>query len=287
MESVAVLGLGAMGSRMAANLVKAGYAVAVWNRSPDKAAPLGTAGARVAATPREAAEGAGAVISVLRDDEAARTTWLDPGTGALAGLAEGALAIESSTVTPGWIDELGSACAARGVALLDAPVAGSRPQAEAGQLNFLVGGEAAALERATPLLRTMGKAIHHAGRLGSGATLKLAVNGLLGLQVAAAGELFALLSRCGLEEARSVEILGELSIASPALKVALQQMRDRSFQPLFPAEMMAKDLGYLRRLADARGSEIPLGDATRAVFERAVEAGYGEEQMSGLLRLYL
>jgi len=146
---IAFLGLGAMGARMAARLVAAGHAVAVWNRSLAAAAPLVAAGARLTATPAEAASGATVVFSMVTDDVAARRVWLG-GDGAAAALRPGAVAIECSTVTPGWVRELAGGVAARGAHLLDAPVAGSRPQAEAGQLVFMVGGEAAALEAARP-----------------------------------------------------------------------------------------------------------------------------------------
>src|ERR1700761_3541667 len=140
MTKIAVLGLGAMGSRMAANLLKAGHQVTVWNRTPDVAAALVAAGAKQVLTPREAAMGADFVIAMVRDDEASRTIWLAPETGALAGLAKDAIAIESSTLSPSWVRELGGVVAKKGVAFLEAPVAGSRPQAEAGQLVYLVGG---------------------------------------------------------------------------------------------------------------------------------------------------
>src|SRR5919109_4498430 len=141
MDEIAVLGLGAMGSRMAANLVKAGYGVRVWNRTADAATPLVEAGARQAPSPREAAAGAAFVIAMLRDDEASRKVWLDPENGAFRALDPQAVAIESSTLTLDWIRNLGQAAAEQGLSLLEAPVAGSRPQAEAGQLIYLCGGK--------------------------------------------------------------------------------------------------------------------------------------------------
>ena len=122
MSKISVLGLGAMGARMAAHLIKAGHDVTVWNRTADATRPLVAAGATQAQTPREAAAGAAFVVTMVRDDDASRRVWLDPDNGALAGMAAGAVAIESSTLTPGWIRELGHAIAERGVALLEAPV---------------------------------------------------------------------------------------------------------------------------------------------------------------------
>ncbi|MCP1659423.1 NAD(P)-dependent oxidoreductase [Neisseria perflava] len=134
MTKIAFLGLGAMGSRMALNLVKAGYALTVWNRTASACDELVAAGAKAASTPREAVQGAEFVISMVRDDEASRQVWLDDKTGALAALAKNAVAVESSTLTPDWIHELSTAMQIHGTAFLEAPVSGSRPQAAQGQL---------------------------------------------------------------------------------------------------------------------------------------------------------
>jgi 3-hydroxyisobutyrate dehydrogenase len=186
MANISILGLGAMGSRMATNLMRAGHAVAVWNRDPEKAVQLVASGAKHASSPRAAAAGADAVIAMVRDNAASRAVWLDPSTGALAGMARGAMAM-SSTLTVNWVGEPGAAAAKLGIAFLDAPVAGSRPQAEAGQLIYFVGGEASAFARAEPLLKAMGAVVHHAGAVGSGAGVKLMVNALFGIQLAAMG----------------------------------------------------------------------------------------------------
>ena len=145
MSKVAFLGLGAMGSRMAANLLKAGHAVTVWNRSPAAAEALVASGARKASSPMAAAESADFVFAMVCDDDASQNVWLDSTNGALAGMHPGAVAIESSTLTPEWIRELSEHFRAKGISLLDAPVSGSRPQAEAAQLVYLIGGDAKAL----------------------------------------------------------------------------------------------------------------------------------------------
>jgi 3-hydroxyisobutyrate dehydrogenase len=156
MSKVAFLGLGAMGSRMAANLLKAGH-------------ELAASGAKAAATPREAAEGNDFIIAMVSNDEVSRRVWLDGSNGALAGAKAGAIAIESSTLTPAWVDELGRVTSQVGVTLLDAMVSGSTPQAESAQLVFLVGDDAESLKRAEPLLKALGSSIQHAGPEGCGA----------------------------------------------------------------------------------------------------------------------
>ena len=189
MDTVAFLGLGAMGSRMAQRLLGQGHTLKVWNRSPGPAEALAERGAVRAATPREAAAGADVVISIVSDDRAARSVWLDAEAGACAGLGPGALAVESSSVTPAWILELGAAVRAAGADLVDAQVTGSRPQAEAGQLIYMIGGEEAGFERAREILKPLGSAFYHIGPLGKGSIFKLAVNALFAAQLASVAEL--------------------------------------------------------------------------------------------------
>ena len=157
-DKVAILGLGTMGGGMAANLLKAGFSLTVYNRTAAKAEPLISAGARLASSPADAAKGAAVIISMLADDAASRSVWLGR-DGALEAAEHGAVLIESSTVSPAWVAELADLAANHGAELLDAPVTGSRTQAGAGQLSFLVGGSEAALKAATPILQSMSKEI--------------------------------------------------------------------------------------------------------------------------------
>ncbi|TAG74080.1 MAG: NAD(P)-dependent oxidoreductase, partial [Burkholderiales bacterium] len=175
MKKVAFLGLGAMGSRMAKRLLDSGaVSLSVWNRSPDAANAFATLGARVADTPASAASDADVVISMVTDDYAARNVWLAESGGALAAMKAGSIAIESSTVSPEWIQELHASTIVRNIHVIDAPVAGSRPQAEAGQLIFMLGGDERAIESVHDVLAPMASAVHVVGDVGKGATLKLA-----------------------------------------------------------------------------------------------------------------
>ena len=195
MAKLAFLGLGAMGSRMAANLAAAGHDLAVWNRTADRASSLASSGARVAATPREAARDAEFVVAMLRYDEASRAVWTAPETGALSGMPAAAVAIECSTLSLAWTQELAAACSARGQAFVDAPLAGSRPQAEAKSLIFLAGGEPGPVERVRPILLQTGATLHHVGPAGTGMAVKLAVNTLFATQVAAMAELLEIMRK--------------------------------------------------------------------------------------------
>ena len=284
-KNIALLGLGAMGSRMAANLLKADHALTVWNRTPEAAAALVAQGAKQAPTPRQAAAGADFVFAMVRDDEASREIWLSPHHGALEGLKEGAIAIESSTLTPGWIRELGLAVAARGSALLEAPVAGSRPQAETAQLVYFIGGDEAVLKQVKPLLMAMGSTITHVGPLGSGALVKLSTNALLGVQVTVLAELIGLLKRSGADVASAVTAIGGTAAWSPAANNLSSSMLAGNFSPQFPVELIEKDFGYA---VDAAGSpeDVPTIAAARGVFQKAVANGFGGDNMTSVVQLF-
>ena len=273
---IAFLGLGAMGSRMAANLIAAGHDVTVWNRTAGNAAPLVQTGARLALSPREAATGADIIIAMLRDDEASRSVWRE----ALPAMAPRALAIECSTLTPAHVSMLAEDCAARGIPLVDAPLAGSRPQAEARQLIFMAGGTPEDVDRATPVLLAMGSAVHHAGPSGSGAAVKLAINALFGIQVAAGAEIIGSLRRSGSDAARTVEIMAATPVMSPAAKAAAAAMLAGSYAPQFPIALAEKDFGYVE------GAATPLATATRAVLQKAIAHGGAGDNITGVMRLY-
>ena len=284
--TIAVLGLGAMGARMARRLIDAGHDVAVYNRSPERAAALVEAGARLAPTPRAAAEGRAFVIACVRDDDAARAVWTDPEIGALPAMGAGAIAIESSTLTPACARGLAAAAYEQGVALLDAPVAGSRPQAEAGKLIYMVGGEAAALEQARPVLETLGGAVHYCGESGSGAVLKLLVNALFGVQIAAVAELLALADKSGVPAAKALEILGAMPVTSPAAKGVGGLMIAGKLAPMFPIDLVAKDFRYVENAAAAANTAVPTASAVRAVYERAIDDGHGDLNIAGVCKLF-
>ena len=282
--NVSFLGLGAMGARMAARLLDSGHAVTVWNRSPERAAALLECGAALAASPREAAEGASIVAACVRDDEASREVWLGD-SGAMHGLAEDAIAIETSTLTPGWCrewaDALGSA------RCLDAPVVGSRPQAEAGALVALVGGSADTLDAAREIMGAWAGKIRHAGENGSGATLKLAVNALFAIQSAAFAETLGMLRQSGVDVQEAAGFLSALPITSPAAARLVGLMASGEFAPNFPVELVEKDLSYAEAHARAVGASVPVASGAREAFARAVREGFGLSDVAGVAQVYL
>ncbi len=285
MSKVSVLGLGAMGSRMAASLMKAGHEVTVWNRSPKAAEALVAAGATLARTPKEAATGAEVVVAMLRDNDASRQVWLDAGTGAFEGLSGQALAIDSSTLTAAWVRELGMRAAERGLTLLEAPVVGSTPQAEAGQLTVLVGGDAEAFERARPVLAAIGSTLQHVGPLGSGALAKLVTNTLMGVQLTALAELIGLLKHSGTNVSSVLDVVAKTPAWSPVAARVSGLMLAGSFAPQFPVELIEKDFGYMLHSA-ASEADAPTIAAARGVFRRAAEQGLGDENMTAVVKLF-
>jgi 3-hydroxyisobutyrate dehydrogenase len=284
---VAVLGLGAMGARMARRLIEAGHDVTVYNRNSERATPLVDAGARWASTPREAASGREVVIAMVRDDDASRAVWLDPQTGALRALAPGAVAVECSTLTPGWSRRLAAAATEAGRRVLEAPVVGSRPQAEAGQLAILAGGDAETLEAARPALDALAGAVHHVGPVGAGATMKLVVNTLFAAQVALFGELLGVCRAAGITAGSALEVLGALPVTSPALKGVGGLVVAGKFAPMFPIELVEKDLGYLVATAEAADCDAPTSRAVREVYDRARDAGLSDENIAAVVKLFI
>jgi 3-hydroxyisobutyrate dehydrogenase len=231
-----------------------------------------------------AVAGADIVLAMLANDDASRAVWLAE-NGALAAMREGAVAIESSTLTVEWIRELAAAAKDRGIAFLDAPVTGSKAQAESGALSFLVGGPAELLDRVRPALAAMGGNVTHLGPTGSGAMMKLINNFLCGVQVASLAEAIAMAERAGLDTRQAAAILSAGSPGSPLVKIVAQRMLDRAYEPNFLIPLMAKDLQYARQAFARAGIELASADAARAYFVDAERAGMGQKDIAAIIEL--
>jgi 3-hydroxyisobutyrate dehydrogenase len=282
MKRITFLGLGIMGAPMARRLLDHGYDLTVWNRSPSRADALVKAGARPATSPADGARGAEAVIAMLADDDVSRAVWLGE-PGALAAMDRGTLAIDSSTLTTKWIRELGNHATARGISLLDAPVTGSKPQAEQGALNFLVGGDSAAAGRAAPLFAAMGRGHVHVGSSGSGALLKLINNFMCGVQLASLGEAIAMAQRSGLDIRRTADVLAAGSPGSPIVKMVVERMVSRDYTPNFLVPLMIKDLTYAIETFAGEGIELADARAARERFIEAAAAGYQGQDIAAVV----
>lgn len=279
---IAFLGLGIMGGGMARRLLGAGFAVAVFNRNAAKAAPLAAAGATVAASPREAANDADVILCMVADDSASRAMWL--GTeGAMARARRGAILVDCSTLTVAWVKELAAAAQGQGCEFVDAPVTGSKLAAAAGELNFLIGGSAAALEKLRPVLAPMSRSITHLGPTGSGALIKLVNNFTCGVHVAAMAEALAWIERSGLDRAQALGVLLDGAPGSPIAKVVSARMTARDYTPNFLLALMAKDIGYALKEGAAAGPPLATAAAALEVFQRAIAAGHGDKDMSAIV----
>jgi len=281
MQRIAVLGLGIMGGAMAQNLLKAGFEVTVYNRSPEKAAPLEAAGAHVAATPREAAQTVDVVLSMVADDIASRAMWLGD-DGALAGVREGQILIESSTLSTAWVRELVSLAQTRDCRFLDAPVAGSKPQVEAGELVFLVGGDADVVSRAQPVFDAMGRRVIHLGPSGSGTTLKLINNLIGGVQIAVLAEGLVLAERAGLDMEQVTSFLTNAAPGSPMVKAKAAVMTQRDYTTNFALRWMHKDLTYALDEAMYRTVPLPTVAAAREMYRMAMGRGLADQDFAAV-----
>ncbi len=275
MSTIAFLGLGAMGSRMASNLHAAGHALRVYNRDAGKAAPFAAKGAAACDSPAAAVRGAEFVVSMVADDVATRALMLGA-AGAIGAAAPGTVVIDSSTNTPAMAREAAQAAAARGVHYLDAPVSGSLAQAQGKELVFMVGGDKAAFDRAQPLFAAMGRLSRHMGGPGAGATIKLINNMLSGSATAAIAEAASVAEAAGADRAAALEILGEGAAGSRLLKTRLPKMFNRDFAPQFQLELMEKDLRYFLQMAQELDRPVPLAALVRSQFQAARRNALGK-----------
>lgn len=280
---VALLGLGTMGAGMAGRLLSGGFPLSVYSRNANRAKPYAERGASLASSPREAASQAEVIISMVADDVASREVW--SGTnGALDGVKPGAVLIESSTLSVGWVKELATSAAQANCELLDAPVTGTKPHAESGQLLFLVGGSAKALERVTPVLSVMGRDAIHLGPTGSGALMKLINNFLAAVQAVSLGEAFSLIEAGGLDHAKATSILTEGAPGSPILKRVAERVATGDFTPHFHLSLMAKDVSYAIEEGRRRHVNLQTAAAALAAFKQAVASGLGESDFTAVVQ---
>ncbi len=285
MSKTAFIGLGAMGSRMAANLLKAGHEVTVYDPTPKAAETLISSGARTAASPREAAKAQAFECPMVPNIHVTKKVCLNPNTGALAGMEPKAVAIESSTVTPAWIRELGGIVGKAGTAFLEAPVSGSTPQAESAQLIFMIGGDAEALKQAEPVLKAMGSSIRHPGPIGAGALAKLITNTLMGVELTTLAEMIGMLKKQEVDAKRVLDAVAATALWNPHLTNDSESMLSGNFETHFPIKLLAKDLGYTVETAGGEAS-VPTVSAALALFQRAMNEQLGDLNMTAVVKLF-
>jgi 3-hydroxyisobutyrate dehydrogenase-like beta-hydroxyacid dehydrogenase len=282
-EPVGFVGLGIMGSRMAANLARAGYDVAVYNRTAAKAeAWVAERGGRRAASPREAAEGAAAVITMVVDGAQVEEVLLGD-DGAAHGAAPGTLMIDMSTIAPADARRIGAALAERELAFVDAPVSGSAPKAEDGTLTIMAGGSDADVARARPYFDAMGEKILHVGELGQGQTVKVISNTVGATNCATLAQALVVGKATGVDLASLVSVLGASSGASYMVTLKAEPMLEHDFTPLFRLEHMLKDVGICLSESEAAGAPFPAAALARELYSAAMGRGLADQDFAAVL----
>ncbi|MFB7452709.1 NAD(P)-dependent oxidoreductase [Streptomyces sp. NPDC056194] len=275
-NSIAVIGLGAMGRPMARNLLKAGHDVVVWNRSDGPAVELVAAGARRAASVAEAMQ-APVVFSVLSDDRAVTETFID--SGALAQTPGGTVHVNLATVSAGLARRLGAAHAEHGVGYVAAPVFGRVPVAEAGELNVLAAGEHALLDRVQPFFDVIGSRTWRLGDRPEQANIvKILGNYLIACAIQSLGEAVSLAEGAGVDSGQLVELLTSTLFPGPVYTGYGSMIAERRYQPAgFTTVLGRKDLHLALDAATDQGIPLPIGQLLRAVFDEAIADGRGAD----------
>ena len=282
-EPIGFVGLGIMGSRMAANLARAGHEVAVYNRTTEKAeAWVAEHGGRLAATPREAAEGAAAVITMVVDGPQVEGLLLGD-DGAAHAAAPGTLMIDMSTIAPSDARRIGAALAQRDLAFVDAPVSGSSPKAEDGTLTIMCGGSEADFARARPYFEVMGEVILHLGELGQGQTVKVISNAVGATNCATLAQALVVGKATGVDLPGLVSVLGASSAASVMVTLKAERMLGHDYTPLFRLEHMLKDVAICMAESEAAGVPFPAAALARELYTAAMGRGLAEEDFCSVL----
>jgi 3-hydroxyisobutyrate dehydrogenase-like beta-hydroxyacid dehydrogenase len=283
-ERIGFLGLGIMGSRMAANVARSGYALSVWTHTPGKAQRWAAEHEGVEAydTPAEVAAHSDIVISMVVDGEQVAAVLLGE-QGALEGARPGTLFIDMSTIGPPQTRAIGASLGERGAAMLDAPVTGSSPRAETGTLTIMAGGEAQDFERARPLLATMGELVIHVGELGQGEAVKLINNSLGAANAAALAEALVLGAASGIDLDALVEVVGAGSGGSAQLQLKAGPMREHDYTTLFKAEHMLKDVRLCLEEAQRAGVPFPTAAHARDMLAATVGRGHSDDDYAAMI----
>jgi len=282
-ERIAYLGLGTMGSRMAANLVKAGYPVTVWNRTSKKTDKLVELGATDAATPAEAVADVNVIMLCVSDEDAVNSVLFSD-SGVLAGAQSGQVALDMSTVHPETSRREAEAYRELGIEFLDAPVFGSKGEAAEGRLWIVVGGNRGVFDHVRPILEPLSSSIHYMGDTGMGASMKLVGNLIVAAEIQAVGEAMILATKAGLDPNDVVDVLDVVDFRSPLISGVGRSLARRDFSAFFALRHMLKDANLIARLAEDLRVPVPEAAAVRETLKAAVNQGWGDENASALIK---
>ena len=284
-KHIGLIGLGLMGRPMGMNLIKVGYPLTVWNRTASRADELVAAGAKLAKSPQEVAASSDFLLTIVSDPPALEEVLWGQG-GAIQSLKRGSIYVDSSTVSPALARRIAAVCSERVARFLDAPVTGGDWGAKKGELVFMIGGEAATLKEAEPILSVMGKKLFHCGPNGAGQTIKLAMNAILALQVDALAEALALVTRAGIPGEKLVEVMQSSMARSGVLDVKAPNLLKGEYVPSFPLRLMHKDLGLALDLANQLGVALPATAAAREIYNAVKGAAKEDLDYSAVMRFW-
>ncbi len=284
MQNIGFIGLGIMGTPMAANLIKAGFRLTVWNRTPEKCVPLTELGAAQAASPRQVVEASDVTIAMLADPAAAEAVCRGD-EGVVAGIKPGKGYVDMSTVAPETAQSVAKAVCGAGGLFLEAPVSGSKKPAEDGTLVILAAGDRPLFDQAQPALAAMGKKILFLGEVGQGARMKLVANMVMGGMMTMLCEGLTLGARAGLESADILDVLDAGAMSNPMFRLKGPQIVQDTFPPAFPLKHMQKDLRLALNLGNQLGQALHTTASANELFKTALGMGLGDSDFAAVSRV--
>lgn len=282
-KTISYLGLGTMGSGMASNLLKAGYNLTVWNRSPEKCEPFARKGARVADSPADAVRDVELVMYSFSNDDAVEEVVFGA-KGILSGSKAGQIAIDMSTVMPATSLRELEAYAKRGVDFLDAPVFGSKSESAQAKLWIMAAGNKAIFEKVKPILERLGQTVHYFGKNGNAAAMKLVGNLIVALELEALSEGLILAQKAGLDLRTVMEVVNVADFRSPLLVSNGRNILKRDFSPSFALKLMLKDAALIEKFGEELQSPLPGLRVIKRNLASAVALGFGKENASAVIK---
>jgi 3-hydroxyisobutyrate dehydrogenase-like beta-hydroxyacid dehydrogenase len=281
---IGFLGLGIMGGAMAANILRAGYPLMVYNRTAAKSEHLAQMGAGVASTPAHLAQATEVIIAMVTGPEALDALLWGPEAAAGA-FNEKKVFINMSSVPPRFTRELAAKLAPTGVSFIDAPVSGTKKPAEEGSLVILAGGQEEKIKALEPLFLTMGKKVVYCGPLGQGSMMKMFINLLLGVMMAGFAECLNFGRLGGLDFEAMLDTVASGAMNAPMFQVKAGNLREKNYPPAFPLKHLAKDAKFLVDTAYDTGAPVPLGQMLLHLYRLGVAQGWGDEDISAIARV--
>jgi 3-hydroxyisobutyrate dehydrogenase-like beta-hydroxyacid dehydrogenase len=282
-KTIGFIGAGLMGRGMARSLLRKGHAVRIYNRTRQKTNTVAELGGEVCDSPAAAVDGVDVVMTMLADPRALREV-LDGERGVLAGIARGCVLVDSSTISPPTTLAVRRQLNERGAEMIDAPVFGSKNEAEKGELGFIVGGDRDVLARVQPVLDCMGRTIY-VGANGMGAYAKLVVNLVIASTLQAFNEGMMLATKAGIEPGLMLQIIQSSRARSAIIEMKAPQILKRDFSAFFPLRLMAKDIGLIRETADALKVPMPFAETLQGVYRDCLDAGLGDEDFGATIKI--